>query len=674
MKAGFDLPDWHLRDETYRLFVESVTDYAIILLDREGRIASWNAGAERLRGFSEREVIGRDFFADFYWHQPGDVTIADILRGAERHMRYEAEGWCTRKDGGRFRCHFFLQRIGGDDPAKTGFVAICRDRTQRHSAEGASRRSEQQFRQLIGGFQDLATCTLDQAGQINSWSEALERLLGYGPEEIIGRDYAELFSVEDRRSGLPSQAIGHALREGRLRQMGWRMARDGTRVYASEVVDVIRNEVGEHLGFSLALRDVSAQAATEQALDAARRALFQSQKLEMIGQLTGGVAHDFNNLLSAILGNLELGRRRLPADSDVTRFLDNAIVGAQRGAALVGRMMNFAREQEIEVRTIDLQALFEELSDLVAKALGPESVITSQFPDKLAPVRIDPHQLELALMNLFVNARDAMAKGGMIRLAARNRRISAGTERFVEPGRYVQLDVTDHGCGMDAETLSRACDIFFTTKPAGKGTGLGLSMVQGLVDTVGGGMSIKSRPGRGTTVTLLLPAALSPADGVFSDEELETVDVTDHPERSLRILVVDDDALVLMNSAALLSDLGHETFVVSSAEEAMAFLQSATSRRPVDLVVTDHAMPHMTGLDLARLVRKTWPSLPVILATGYAEGAVDGNGIVSARLQKPFGSRDLRAVIAAVFEAAEGESGTGSVALRAPHGASVTLG
>nr|WP_255699763.1 ATP-binding protein [Jiella avicenniae] len=567
-----------------------------------------------------------------------------------------------------------MQRIDNDDPAKTGFVVICRDRTQRHSAEGASRRSEQQFRHLIAGFQDLATCTLDQAGQINSWSEALERLLGYGSRDIIGRAYADLFSAEDRRSGLPGQAIDRALREGRLRQAGWRMARGGGWVYASEVIDVIRNDVGEHLGFSLALRDVSAQAATEQALEAAKRALFQSQKLEMIGQLNGGVAHDFNNLLSAILGNLELGRRRLPADSDVTRFLDNAIIGAKRGAALVGRMMNFAREQEIEIRPIDLKALFDELSDLVAKALGPETVLESRFPEKLAPVRIDPHQLELALLNLVVNARDAMAEGGTIRLVARNRRISAGTERCVAPGRYVQLDVTDHGCGMDAETLSRACDVFFTTKPAGKGTGLGLSMVQGFVGTVGGRMSIKSCPGKGTTVTLLLPAAPSPADGVFADDELETADVKDHPERKLRILVVDDDALVLMNSAALLNDLGHETFALSSAEEALSFLQNATTHRPVDLVLTDHAMPHMTGLELARLLRKSWPSLPVVLATGYAEDVVDGTGIVSARLQKPFGIRDLRAVIAAAVDGAEARTGSGGIATRTPHAAPATLG
>ena len=414
------------------------------------------------------------------------------------------------------------------------------------------------------------------------------------------------------------------------------------------------------------------RAGGEEALDAARRALFQSQKLEMIGQLTGGVAHDFNNLLSAILGNLELGRRRLPADSDVTRFLDNAIVGAQRGAALVSRMMNFAREQEIEVRTIELPALFKELCELVAKALGPETVIQSNFPDRLAPLRIDPHQLELALMNLLINARDSMTKGGTIRLSARNRRISAGTDGFGEPGRYVQLDVTDDGCGMDAETLSRACEIFFTTKPPGKGTGLGLSMVQGLVDTVGGRMSIKSRPGRGTTVTLLLPAAPSRADEVFAGDELETVHVQAPLERKLRVLVVDDDALVLMNSAALLTDLGHETTALSSAEEALTFLHSRSSRRPVDLIVTDHAMPRTTGLELAQVVRSEWPSLPVILATGYSEDIVEGNGTVSARLQKPFGIRDLRAVIAAVFEGAEAGNG-GGVATMPPHASSAIL-
>ncbi|WAP69596.1 ATP-binding protein [Jiella pelagia] len=463
------------------------------------------------------------------------------------------------------------------------------------------------------------------------------------------------------------------MREGRLLQTGWRLASDGTGVYASEVIDAIRNDAGEHLGFSLALRDNSAQAATEQALEAARRALFQSQKLEMIGQLTGGVAHDFNNLLSAILGNLELGRRRLPAGSDVTRFLDNAIVGAKRGAVLVGRMMNFAREREIDVRPVELPALFEDLCELLGKALGPETVIQSNFPDKLAPLRIDPHQLELALMNLLINARDAMARGGSIRLAARNRRIVAGSDCAAVPGRYVQLDITDSGCGMDTETLSRAREVFFTTKPPGKGTGLGLSMVQGLVDSVEGQMSIKSRPGKGTTVTLLLPAAMERAAGELADDEVETVDVEDHQERKLRIVVVDDDALVLMNSAALLNDLGHETFAHSSAEEALTFLRRSKTRLPVDLVLTDHAMPRMTGLEFARIIRDSWPSLPVILATGYSEDVVDGNDIVSARLQKPFGLRDLRATITAVAEGSAARNGAGGAAMMPPSRVSAIL-
>lgn len=576
----------------------------------------------------------------------------DRLARADGPARHEVEGWCQRKDGSRFRCHLVVQRIDGDGFARSGFVVICRDRTKRYSAEGASRRSEQQFRQLIGGFRDLATCTLDRNGQINSWSEALERMLGYSSAQIVGRAYAQLYSAKDRQLGLPQHAIDRATREGRLLQTGWRVASDEACVYVSEVIDIVRNEAGEHVGFSLALRDISAQAATEQALEAARRALFQSQKLEMIGQLTGGVAHDFNNLLSAILGNLELGRRRLPADSDVRPLLDNAIVGAKRGAALVGRMMNFARDREIDVRTVDLPVLFEDLADFVQKALGPETIIESHFPERLAALRIDPHQLELALMDLLVNARDAMPERGTIRLSARNRRIAAGSPCAIKPGRYVQLDVTDPGCGMDTETLSRAREVFFTTKPVGKGTGLGLSMVQGLVDSAGGLMSIKSRPGRGTTVTLLLPAALQRSDGDAADGEVENADVNDHQERKLRIVVVDDDALVLMNSSALLNDLGHETYALSSAEEALTFLERNGSGRPVDLVVTDHAMPRMTGLELARVVRGTWPSLPVILATGYSEDVVDGNGIVAARLQKPFGIRDLRAVIGTVLEEA----------------------
>ncbi|WP_231081745.1 ATP-binding protein [Jiella flava] len=374
----------------------------------------------------------------------------------------------------------------------------------------------------------------------------------------------------------------------------------------------------------------------------------------MIGRLTGGVAHDFNNLLSAILGNLELARRRIGADSQIAGFLDNAMIGARRGAALVSRMMNFARQQDFQSRSIELPRLFQNLSDLLARAIGPETTIDADLPEHLPPINVDPHQLELAIMNLIINARDAMPTGGVIRVRARSRRIAAGPDGSCRR-RYVQLEVIDTGIGMGPETLARAADIFFTTKPAGKGTGLGLSMVQGFVDAAQGQMAIESKPGRGTTVALLLPAAANTvvdhaAVNLDADDELENEDVLGPSQRKLRVLVIDDDALVLMNTATMLEDLGHQTVTMETGQDALDFLGGA-SGEAIDIVVTDHAMPKMTGLDFVRLARSRWPHLPMILATGYAEDAVETENIADARLQKPFSIRDLGLVIDEVARA-----------------------
>lgn len=632
-----------ISDQAYRQMVDSLVDYAIILLDGDGTITSWNRGAEQLKGYVSDDVLGLNFFQFFFRAEASDTSVDDVIAELARHGRFESEGWCRRKNGNSIWIHLTIQGAPPQDGSPGGYVAICRDRTLRRSAERVSRRTEDRFRQLLDGFRDHAICMLDADGLISGWSDELERMLGYRGTEVVGEPFSKLFSGEDRIAGAPDRTLTAALGRRRYEYHGCHQHRDGQLVPMSGIVDAIRGDDGSPAGFAVVMRDRSVQQETEQALVDARLALSQSQKLEMIGRLTGGFAHDFNNLLSAILGNLELSRRRMALDSEIRGFIDNAVIGAQRGAALVGRMMSFTRERPEWVRTVALPELIEGLGDLVFRTIGPNVTVQVSCSSPLAPVEVDPHQLELALINLIVNARDAMPTGGTIEIRARNRRI-AGAAANGGARRYVELQVVDTGTGMDEQTLARASELFFTTKPAGKGTGLGLSMVQSYVDAVHGRMSIASRPGKGTTISLLLPAARRGGLGALADEDIEAEDLDNPPARHLRILVADDDALVLLNVVAMLSDLGHETVEAGSGQEALGILSNG-GQPPIDLLITDHAMPRMTGVELAAAVKAQWPALPVILASGYSEDAIDYHPADGVLLRKPFGIRDLRGAI-----------------------------
>ena len=375
--------------------------------------------------------------------------------------------------------------------------------------------------------------------------------------------------------------------------------------------------------------------------------LFEAQKIDTIGQLTGGVAHDFNNLLMAVLGSLELLKKRLPADDPrATRLLDNAVQGAERGAALTQRLLAFARRQELKPETVDVARLLDGMQDLLERALGPGVVLSRDVPADLQAVRVDANQLELAILNLAVNARDAMPEGGTLSVSARAERVPSGQDNMAHrlaAGDYVRVDVVDSGAGMDEATLARATEPFFTTKGPGKGTGLGLSMVQGLAAQSGGAMQVSSRPGQGTRVELWLPQAAHLPDRTSDAEPKPVADTLPAtPGSQLTVLVVDDDALVCTGTAAMLEDLGHRVIEASSGSQALAALEAHS--RSVGIVITDHAMPGMTGLELARRIREAHPALAIILASGYADIGEDGDGELP-RLSKPFRQDELAAAI-----------------------------
>jgi signal transduction histidine kinase len=373
--------------------------------------------------------------------------------------------------------------------------------------------------------------------------------------------------------------------------------------------------------------------------------LFEAQKMDTIGQLTGGVAHDFNNLLMAILGSLDLLRRRLPDDARILRLLDNARQGAERGAALTQRLLAFARRQELKPEVVDLAKLITGMEELLQRASGPAVRIAKSLPTDLGLIRVDANQLELALLNLAVNARDAMPVGGTLGIFAHDE-TSDGTAGLA-PGRYVRVSVIDSGMGMDELTLAKATEPFFTTKGPGKGTGLGLSMVQGLAAQSNGLLRLTSQPGKGTTVDLWLPRADLDASALNTQAPAEAAGQAFSEVLPCTILLVDDDALVSIATAATLEDLGHTVVEASSAMEALAILQAGTR---IDLVITDHAMPGVSGVELARRLKESHPALPVILATGYAELSHNTeNSPDLPKLSKPYSQCDLAAAIRTVF-------------------------
>jgi PAS domain S-box-containing protein len=540
----------------------------------------------------------------------------------------------------------------------TGQLAISRDVTERNRARDAQRRlnaeleerirartaeleaalhrlqeSERSFELLVESVTDYALYRLDPNGRIVSWNSGARRIKGYEAAEIIGKNFECFYSEKDRAAGVPAAGLRTAAREGRLETEGWRMRKDGSRFWANVIIDAIH--AGGHLvGFAKITRDITERRAAEGRLR-------QAQKMEAVGQFTGGAAHDFNNLLMAILGSLEILRKRLPNDPRLLSLLDNAMQGAKRGSTLTQRMLAFARRQELKQEAVDLPHLVNNMLELLERSLGPTINIVTRFPPEAVRVRTDANQLETALLNLAINSRDAMPDGGTITISVVEHTIAGAHPTGLAPGAYACLSVSDTGHGMDEATVARATEPFFTTKGIGKGTGLGLSMVDGLTGQSGGKLIVQSVPGRGTTMELWFP--ITTQIGTTGERNAADANEGVQTPRRLCILAVDDDSLVLANVAAMLEDLGHRVIAVGSGAKAIEEIESTPA---IDLVITDQAMPVMTGIQLIEFLKARRPALPVILATGYAE-LPQGISPSIGRLSKPFTQRALAAALAA---------------------------
>jgi PAS domain S-box-containing protein len=607
--------------DRYRLLVDSITDYAIYMLDPKGHVASWNPGARRFKGYDAEEVLGAHFSQFYTEEERAEGVPALALEEAARKGRFEREGWRVRKDGSRFWAHVIIDPIRAQDGELLGFAKITRDLTERRAAEARLRESEQQFRLLVQGVTDYAIYMLDANGGVASWNAGAQRIKGYTPDEIIGRHFSEFYTETDRAAGLPLRGLETAAREGRWEHEGQRVRKDGTSFWAHVVIDAIRNEAGELIGFAKVTRDVTERREAEAALHQAQAAMARSQKLEAIGQLTGGVAHDFNNLLQVISGNLQLLSKDIAGNPRAEVRVQNALAGVARGAKLASQLLAFARRQPLEPKVVNVGRLVQGMDEMLRRALGGEVEIETVVAGGLWNSLVDPGQIENAVLNLAINARDAMNGEGRLTIEVGNAFLDDAYARAhadVAPGQYVLLAVSDTGSGIAPEHLERVYEPFFTTKPEDKGTGLGLAMVYGFVKQSGGHLKIYSEVGAGTTVKLYLPRAAAREDALVnaSDGEVTGGDET--------VLVVEDDDEVREVAVSMLTELGYRVIKARDAASALVIVESGV---PIDLIFTDVMMPGpLRSPDMARQAKERLPNVAVLFTSGYTQNAIVHGG------------------------------------------------
>jgi PAS domain S-box-containing protein len=530
-----------------------------------------------------------------------------------------------------------------------------RKELEQQLVQAATRESEQRFQMLVQGVTDYTIYTLDPQGNVTNWNAGAMRIKGYSEEEIIGRHFSCFYTPEDRAQGLPARALEIAAAKGKYESEGWRVRKGGTQFWASIVIDRIADENGKLTGFAKITRDITERRETQRRLETAREHLYQSQKMDAVGQLTGGIAHDFNNLLTIIIGNLDNAKRTLEtwqegAQARLARAVDQALVGAQRAATLTGHLLAFSRRQPLAPRLLDVNKLLSQLSVFLKPSLGEEMQLEVVGAGGVWQVEADAVQLEAAILNLAVNARDAMPRGGQLTIEASNiflDELYCTANSEVRPGQYVQISVTDSGGGMSKEVIDRAFEPFFTTKQVGQGTGLGLSQVYGFVKQSGGHIKIYSEPGHGTTVKVYLPRARggkrtgeyqSPSAGAPSAHGKET------------ILVVEDDDDVRVFIAESLQDLDYTVLQAADAPSALALLDAGGA---VDLLLTDVILPGPNGRELAEGARRKRPRLKVLFMTGYSRNAIVHQGRLDEGvqlIQKPITQAALAAKVRGVLD------------------------
>ncbi len=510
-------------------------------------------------------------------------------------------------------------------------------------SQASLQRSEERFRLLVSGVRDHAMFMLDPTGTIVSWNDGAERIEGYRADEIIGSPYSLFFPAAEIAGGAPEHLLAVAATAGNAEEEGWRVRKDGSRFWASVVITALHDADGGLRGFAQIVRDITERRRQQEALEQNRAAMAQLQKMEALGQLTGGVAHDFNNLLQSILGSVELLQRPAGLSDPVraARLLETARRAADRGATLTQRLLAFARRQPLAPQVVDVNKLVGSMSELLHRTLGETIDMETVSAAGLWRTHVDPNQLEHAILNLAVNARDAMPRGGKLTVETGNTWLDdqyAATHAEVTAGQYVLIAISDSGEGMPDEAKAHAFEPFFTTKPEGKGTGLGLAQVHGFVKQSGGHIKLYSEVGHGTAIKIYLPRYLS------ADEPPPPPDrpKLDAGAGHASVLLVEDDEDVRLYGAEALRALGYGVF---QAAEGHAALRILDEQPGIALLFTDVGLPGLNGRKLAEEAKRRAPGLKILYTTGYARNAIVHNGTLDTGvdlLAKPFTTEALR--------------------------------
>ena len=616
--------------DDYRHLVESITDFAVFRLDTNGFIMTWNTGARLIKGYSASEIIGRHYELFFTPEDRADGRPEKALVVARTSGRYEDEGWRVRKDGSRFWASAVIDQIVDESGQLVGFAKVTRDLTEKRAVYEALRQRDRNFRLLLESVHHHAIYTVDLEGLITSWDAGAERIKGYSNNEILGQSFSQFYTPEDQASGKPFKALETARTCGRFEEEGWQVRKDGSRFWANVIVEPVMDEGGQLTGFIKITRDISEKLALEQA----KEQFHQAQKMEAIGQLTGGVAHDFNNLLAIVMGSLELSAA-INQNDKVRRLLQAAQRAAQRGANLTSQLLAFARRQILRPEVSNINILITNFEILLRQAGKEVMELRLDLGMGLWLNNIDQGQFLAALLNLTVNARDAMPRGGVMTIETRNVRIDTETAASlteITPGSYVKIVVRDTGEGMTPEVKAKAIEPFYTTKDVGRGSGLGLSQVYGFVRQSNGQMTITSEVGHGTSVTLYLPTST-----------LHMSDVIDLPQPSNNsslgtILAVEDDPDVLEIAIEAIQSFGYNVYPAKDANNALRILQQDLS---IDVLFTDIIMPPgINGVELARNALRLRPSLRILLASGYPRDALETYEVFAqtnmAFIRKPY--------------------------------------
>lgn len=592
--------------------LRDVTGYAIYLLDADGVIVGWNAGAERVLGHAAGEILGEPFSRLFTTEERRKGLPRQALATAKTSGRYENEGWQRRKDGNHLWAHTTIEAVRDKRQPVVGYACIVRDATEKRAAEQALRDSERQFRLLVAGVTDYALFMLDPNGIVSSWNAGAERIKGYKADEIIGHHFSRFFTDADRAKGTPLRALYAATQEGRFEAEGWRVRKDGSLFWANAIIDAIRDENGNLIGFAKITRDVTDRREAQLALQRSQEQLAQAQRMEALGLLTGGIAHDFNNLLMIVGGQAQMLKRRASDPKDI-RAIEAIEMAAANGEKLTRQLLAFSRKQQLNPTVLDLRESLNACRELLVSSIGSKSELEFDISEDLWRVEIDPGEFELALVNLAVNARDAMPNGGRITVSARNVRLSGSSDPPLT-GEFVAVSVSDTGTGISADILPRIFEPFFTTKDVSKGTGLGLSQVYGFANQSGGAVWAESAAEVGTTITMYLPRSHNAEGKRAAASQAEPAE-----QATGTVLVVEDNPEVAKVSSMLLEQIGYRVVTASSAEAA---LREMADNNCIDLVFSDIIMPgEINGIQLASMIRERYPRMPVLLTSGYTNAA-----------------------------------------------------